>query len=200
MDNIPFYPYKEFFRYVKVALSFPINKLIKFLKTCFKKLAYIYYNKWFLWRNLCWLRTKNQNNIRFSTFKLSQITKKYEWRAWTRKIVHLGKGKFRNDTTNTFEIGRHRPSGWVRTGCLRTIDVMEMSIFNNHHGVVPRRQVGAVPGDYGPSQATGTADSRQEAGMGQSRATSFNLRMLHWNAEWVRNKKLELQVFLKERT
>ena len=35
--------------------------------------------------------------------------------------------------------------------------------------------------------------------MGQIRATSFNLRMLHWNAEWVRNKKLELQVLLKER-
>ena len=85
--------------------------------------------------------------------------------------------------TNTFEIGRHWPSGGVRTGCLRTIDVMEMSIFDNRHGIVPRRQVGAVPGDYGPSQTAGTSDSREEAGMGQSRATSFNLRMLHWNAE-----------------
>ena len=70
-----------------------------------------------------------------------------------------------------------------------------MSIFNNRHGVVPRRQVGTVPGHYGPSQATGTSDSRQEAGMGQSRATSFNI----WNAEGDRNKKLELQVPLKER-
>ena len=101
--------------------------------------------------------------------------------------------------TKTFEIGRHRPSGGVRTGCLRTFDVMEMSIFNNRHGVVPRRQVGAVPGHYGPSQTAGTSDSREEAGMGQSRATSFNLRMIHWNAEGVRNKKLELQVLLKER-
>ena len=101
--------------------------------------------------------------------------------------------------TKTFEIGRHRPWGGVRTGCLRTIDVMEMSIFNNRHGVVPRRQVGAVPGHYGPSQTAGTSDSREKAGMGQSRATSFNLRMIHWNAEGVRNKKLELQVLLKER-
>ena len=30
--------------------------------------------------------------------------------------------------TNTFEIGRHRPAGGVRTGCLPTIGVMEMSI------------------------------------------------------------------------
>ena len=101
--------------------------------------------------------------------------------------------------TKTFEIGRHRPSGGVRTGYLRTINVMKISICNNRHVVVPRRQVGTVPGHYGPSQATGTSDSRQEAGMGQSRATSFNLRMLHWNAEGVRNKKLELQVLLKER-
>ena len=44
--------------------------------------------------------------------------------------------------TKTFEIRRHRPSGGVRTGCLHTIDVMEISIFDNHHGVVPRRQIG----------------------------------------------------------
>ena len=101
--------------------------------------------------------------------------------------------------TKTFGIGRHRPSGGVRTGCLRTIDGMEMSIFNTRHGVFPCRQVGMVPGHYGTSQATGTSDLRQEAGMGQSRATSFNIRMLHWNAEGVRNKNLELQVLLKER-
>ena len=101
--------------------------------------------------------------------------------------------------TNTFEIGSHRSSGGVRTGCIRTTDVMEMSMFNNCDGVVPRRQVGTMPGHHDPSQATGTSDSRQETGIGQSRATSFNLRMLHWNAEGVRNKKLELQVLLKER-
>ena len=84
------------------------------------------------------------------------------------------------------------PTKTVGTGCLRIIYVMEMSIFDN-------RQVGTVPGHYGPSQAASTSDSRQEAGMGQSRATSFNLRMLHWNAEGVRNTKLELQVLLKER-
>ena len=58
------------------------------------------------------------------------------------------------------------------------------------------RLVGTVPGHHGPSQTTGTSDSRQEAGMGQSRATIFNQWMLHWNAEGVRNKKLELQVIL----
>ena len=82
------------------------------------------------------------------------------------------------------DIGRQ-----VRTGCLRTIDVMEMSIFNNHHGVVPRRQLWTVPGHHGPSQATGTYDSRQEVVMGLSRATSFR----------VRNKKNELQVLMKQR-
>ena len=92
------------------------------------------------------------------------------------------------------DIGRQ-----VRTGCLRTIDVMEMSIFNNHHGVVPRRQLWTVPGHHGPSQVTGTSDSRQKDGMRQSRVTRFNLRMLHWNAEGVRNKSIELQVLLKER-
>ena len=58
--------------------------------------------------------------------------------------------------TKTFEIG-HRPSGEVRTGCLHTIDVMEMSIFNNRHGVVPSRQVVTVSGKHGPSHATGTS-------------------------------------------
>ena len=91
------------------------------------------------------------------------------------------------------------PTKTVGTGCLRIIYVMDMSIFNNRHGVVPRRQVGTMPGHHDPSQATGTSDSRQETGIGQSRATSFNLRMLHWNAEGVRNKKLELQVLMKER-
>ena len=90
--------------------------------------------------------------------------------------------------TKTFEIGRHLPSGGVRTGCLRTFDVIEMSIFNNRHGVIPRRHVWTVPGHHGPSQVTGTSDSRQKDGMRQSRVTSFNLRMLHWNAEGVRNK------------
>ena len=80
-------------------------------------------------------------------------------------------------STKTLEIERHLPSGRVRTGCLRTIDVMEMSIFNNRHGVVPYRQVGTIPSHYDPSQAIGTSDSRQEADMGQSRATSFNLRI-----------------------
>ena len=103
-------------------------------------------------------------------------------------MVHLGKENSEMSPTKTFEIG-HRPSGWVRTGCLRSIDVMEMSIFNNRRGVVLRRQVWTVPGHYDPSQYTGTFDSRKDAGMGQSRATSFNLRMLHWNAEGVRNKK-----------
>ena len=91
--------------------------------------------------------------------------------------------------TKTFEIRRHRSSGGVRTGCLHTIDVMEMSIFNYRHGVVPRRQVGTVPGYNGqPQLLAPLSPDREEAGMGQSTATSFNLQMLHWNAEGVRNK------------
>ena len=35
------------------------------------------------------------------------------------------------------------------------------------------------------------------AGGGQSRTTGHQLRIMHWNAEGVRNKTLELQQFLK---
>ena len=74
-----------------------------------------------------------------------------------------------------------------------------MFISNNRHGIVPRRQVGTVPGQHGSSHVTSTSDSRHEAGMGQGRATSYNIRKLHWNAEGVRNKNLELQALLNER-
>ena len=63
---------------------------------------------------------------------------------------------------------------------------MEMSVFNNRHDVIPRRQVGTVPSHHGQSKATSTSDTRYEAGMWQSRATRYNIGMIHWNAEGVR--------------
>ena len=95
------------------------------------------------------------------------------------------------------DIGRQ--AGWEPDVYVYTIDVMEMFISNNRHGIVPRRQVGTVPGQHGPYHVTGTSDSRHEAGMGQGRATSYTIRKLHWNAEGVRNKNLELQALLNER-
>jgi len=46
-------------------------QLINFLKTYFKKLAYIYYNKCFLWRYLCWVWKKNPTKHWFSYFQIS---------------------------------------------------------------------------------------------------------------------------------
>ena len=51
--------------FIKVALSFPINL---FPKNIFKEISihiyiYIFYNKCFLWRNLCWIWKKNNNTI-----------------------------------------------------------------------------------------------------------------------------------------
>ena len=63
----------------KVALSFPINQ---FHEKRLKKLAYIYIyiNKCFPWRNLCWIWKKLQHNIGFPTIKLPVSTKKfYDW-------------------------------------------------------------------------------------------------------------------------
>ena len=51
----------------KDALSFPIN-----VKKIFKKWANKYYNKCFLWTNLCWVRKKN--NTAFLTSKLPTST------------------------------------------------------------------------------------------------------------------------------
>jgi len=38
------------------------------------KLAYIYYNKWVLWRYWCWVWKKKQHNIGFPIFKLPAST------------------------------------------------------------------------------------------------------------------------------
>ena len=63
------------------------------------------------------------------------------------------------------------------------------------------RQVGQTPGPKprgGPTMATGTSDSTGCPRVDQSRATGAkHLRISHWNAEGVRNKKLDLQAFLK---
>ena len=62
------------------------------------------------------------------------------------------------------------------------------------------RQVETVPGPQpqrGPPPATGISDPKHVAGKGQSKATGYNLRICHWNAEGVMPKKLDLQTFLK---
>ena len=65
-----------------------------------------------------------------------------------------------------------------------------------------RSQGGTAPGPQpqrGPTNATDCgSDPLLMAGGGQSRATGHQtLRIVHWNAEGVRQKKLELQQFLK---
>ena len=68
--------------------------------------------------------------------------------------------------------------------------------------LVGRSQGGTAPGPQpqrGPTNATDCgSDPLLMAGGGQSRATGHQtLRIVHWNAEGVRQKKLELQQFLK---
>jgi len=46
------------------------SQLINFIKKYFKELAYIYYDKCFKWRNLCWVLKKKQPNIGLATFKI----------------------------------------------------------------------------------------------------------------------------------
>ena len=68
--------------------------------------------------------------------------------------------------------------------------------------LVGRSQDGTAPGPQpqrGPTNATDCgSDPLLMAGGGQSRATGHQtLRIVHWNAEVVRQKKLEYQQFLK---
>ena len=68
--------------------------------------------------------------------------------------------------------------------------------------LVGRSQGGTAPGPQpqrGPTNATDSgSDPLLMAGGGQSRATGHQtLRIVHWNAEGVCQKKLELQQFLK---
>ena len=68
--------------------------------------------------------------------------------------------------------------------------------------LVGRSQGGTAPGPQpqrGPTNATDCgSDPLLMAGGGQSRTTGHQtLRIVHWNAEGVRQKKLELQQFLK---
>ena len=53
---------------------------------------------------------------------------------------------------------------------------MEMSIFNNRHNVVPRRQVGTVPVQVGtvPVHSYWHLELQLGSWLDQSRATSFN--------------------------
>jgi len=53
-------------------LSFWVNYFRN--KTYFKKLAYRYYNKCFLWRNLCWVWKKKTTRCWYSCFKLPAST------------------------------------------------------------------------------------------------------------------------------
>ena len=51
----------------------------------------------------------------------------------------------------------------------------------------------------GPPPATGTSDPKPLAGKGQSKATGYNLRLCHWNAEGIGPKKLEIQNVFKSK-
>ena len=51
----------------------------------------------------------------------------------------------------------------------------------------------------GPPPATGTSDPKHLAGKGQSKATGYNLRLCHWNAEGISPKKLEIPKKLKSK-
>ena len=80
---------------------------------------------------------------------------------------------------------------------------MAVQLSLDHCGVilVGRSQGGTAPGPQpqrGPTNATDCgSDPLLMAGGGQSRATGHQtLRIVHWNAEGVRQKKLELQQFL----
>ena len=79
-----------------------------------------------------------------------------------------------------------------------------VSNSGKHYGVVSMDyQVEMVPGPKprrGPPTATGTSDPKHLAGKGQSKATGYNLRLCHWNAEGIRPKKLEIQIFLNPKT
>ena len=48
--------------------------------------------------------------------------------------------------------------------------------------------------------ATVTSDPKHLAGKGQGKATGYNLRLYHWNAEGIRPKKLEIHIFLNPKT
>ena len=79
---------------------------------------------------------------------------------------------------------------------------MQLSLDRCSVVLVGHSQVGTAPGPQpqkGPANATDCgSDPLLMAGGGQSRATGHQtLCIVHWNAEGVRQKKLELQQFLK---
>ena len=51
----------------KISLAITRIGINTFLKKYFKEFANIYYDKCFLWRNLCWVWKKKQQNIGFPT-------------------------------------------------------------------------------------------------------------------------------------
>ena len=80
---------------------------------------------------------------------------------------------------------------------------MFMSATKKRDGVVSMgpSQVETVPGPLpqrGPPSATGDSNPSGTTGDGRSRATSRPFKIMHWNSEGIRNKKQDLQVFLKE--
>jgi len=64
---------KLFLLYVKVALSFSINKILE--NSCFKKLAYYYYNKMLVIKKSLLSLKKTHHNIGLSEFILPASTK-----------------------------------------------------------------------------------------------------------------------------
>ena len=91
--------------------------------------------------------------------------------------------------------------GGVRTEHLRINDIMVVLNSGKRYGVVSMdHQVETVPGPKprrGPPPATGTSDPKHLAGKGQSKATGYNLRLCHWNAE---GRNLRLIVFSNPKT
>ena len=89
--------------------------------------------------------------------------------------------------------------GGVRTEHLRIYDIVVVSNSGKRYGVVSMdHQVETVPGPKprrGPPPATGTSDPKHLAGKGQSKATGYNLRLCHWNAEGIRPKKRDTKCF-----
>ena len=75
---------------------------------------------------------------------------------------------------------------------------MQLSLGRCGVILVGRSQGGTAPGPQPQKGPTNPTDPLLMAGGGQSRATGHQTpRIVHWNAEGVQQKKLELQQFLK---
>ena len=91
-------------------------------------------------------------------------------------------------------------AGWEPSIYASTI--LRKTLWCRLYGAPETHQVETVPGPKprrGPPPATGTSDPKHLAGKGQSKATGYNLRLCHWNAEGIRPKKLEIHFSFKSK-